>query len=72
MADNLSDSDNREVLSIDNNLASGSSHALPARAEELNRWVAPPQRLNQLRAIHFARGFAGGDKNLHSCIVTGG
>jgi hypothetical protein len=32
MANNLSDADNREVLSIDNNLASGSSHALPTRA----------------------------------------
>ena len=31
----------------------------------------PPQRFNQLRAIHFARGFAGGDQNSHGSIVTG-
>src|ERR1035441_6329928 len=34
MAKNLSDADDRKVLSIDNNFASGSSHALSARAEE--------------------------------------
>jgi hypothetical protein len=34
MADNLSDADDCEVFSIDNDLASRRSHALPARTEE--------------------------------------
>src|ERR1700675_2447193 len=29
----------------------------------------PPQRFNQLRAIHFARGLTGRDQNLHAAIV---
>jgi hypothetical protein len=34
MANNLSDADDRKVLSIDNNFATGSSHELSARAEK--------------------------------------
>ncbi len=96
MANNLSDADDRKLLGIDNNFATGSSHALPARAEEFKlpglcgggrfapqldgaeprphmsrTGYAPPQRFDQLRAIHFARGFAGRDENPHGDIVTG-
>ncbi len=31
---NLSDADNRQILSVDNDVAASSSHALPARAKE--------------------------------------
>ena len=31
----------------------------------------PPQSFKQLRAVHFARGFAGRDENPHGDIVTG-
>jgi hypothetical protein len=58
MADDLGDADNGEVLGIDDNLAASRAHALSAGAEELEPWTTPPQRLNQLRAIHFARSFA--------------
>jgi hypothetical protein len=92
MAHNFSDAHHGEVLGVDDDLASGGEHALPARPEEvkLRRWCRgrilagrdaaelrqswsgslPPQRRNELRAIHFARGFAGGDEDLHGRIVT--
>jgi hypothetical protein len=31
--------------------------------------IGAAQGLNQLRAVHFARGFAGGDQDLHGDIV---
>ena len=34
MAENLGNADDREVFSIDNDFASRSAHALPARTEE--------------------------------------
>jgi hypothetical protein len=47
-------------------------HALPACAEELEGRVTPTQRFDQLRAIHFAGGFASGHENLHGFIVIAG
>jgi len=98
MTKNLSDADNRKVFSVDNNLASGSKHALPARPKKFNARVGtgdspvqfgrlrrggrirppsgvqlrrpPPQSFHQLRAIHFARSFTGGDQDLHGAIVN--
>ena len=74
MAENLSDADNGKILCVDNDVASGGAHALPASAKEFKRLSLRrplPQSVYQSRAIHFARSFAGGDQNLHSCIVTG-
>jgi hypothetical protein len=95
MANNLSDADDRKLLGIDNNFATGSGHSLSARAEEFKLpslcgdgalprldWAeprphmsrncyTPQQRFHQLRAVHFARGFAGRDENPHGDIVTG-
>jgi hypothetical protein len=81
-AKNLSDANDRKILSIDNNLASGSPHAFPARAKELRRdsrprlssgakLRSPPQRINQLRAIHFARSFTGRDQDTHGSHCNG-
>jgi hypothetical protein len=39
MAKNLSDPDNRKVFGVDNNLATRSKHALPARAKELEQGI---------------------------------
>ena len=71
MAENFSDADHRQVLGVDHNLASSGPHAFSASAEEVKGWVTASQRLDQLRAVHFARGFAGGDENFHESIVTG-
>ena len=82
MTQNLSDADDRQVFSIDNNLATSGAHSISARAEELklqflgggwarprrdgaeprrhtSRNGRPPQRFDELRAIHFARSFTG-------------
>ena len=72
-ADDLSDADDGQVFGIDDDVATGGAHALSAGAEEVNlrsmrrdsrprlssgaQLRSPPQRLDQLRAIHFARGF---------------
>src|SRR5205807_853038 len=84
-AKNLSEADDCQILRLDNNLATSSPHALSARPEEIKRQgsrrggrICPPsgakvrrlpQRFNQLRAVHFTRGFASGNKNLQETIV---
>ena len=82
MTKNLGDADDGQVFSIDNDFASRSTHALPARPEEfklpglrgdgaLPRPHTSTQSFDELRAIHFTGGFAGRDENLHETIVTG-
>src|SRR5580698_11318699 len=65
MAHNLSDADDGEIFGVDDDVAPRGAHALPTCTEELERWILPPKRFNQLRAVHFAGGFTGRDQNLH-------
>ncbi len=70
MAENLRDPDDGQVLCIDNGVASGGAHAVAADAEELERWIAPAQSFDKLRAIHLSRSLAGRDQNAQGMILT--
>ena len=72
MAENLRDADDGKVSRVDDDVASGRAHALSAGTEELERRSLPTQHFNQLRAIHFARSFTGGNQNLHGNYCSGG
>ena len=77
MADNFRDTDDGEVLGIDDGVATGSPHAVSADAEEfeptlrVRRFLSASstQGRNKLRPIHFTGCFAGGDQDSHGAIV---
>jgi hypothetical protein len=59
LAEDLSNTNNSQVIRIDDGIAPRIPHALPAYAEEFERGLLPAQFLYQLRSIHFAGGFSG-------------
>jgi hypothetical protein len=69
MTENLGDSDDGEILGVNNNVASGGAHALSSGSKEAEGRVPSPKRFDQLRAIHVAGGFARRDQDLHEDIV---
>src|SRR5208282_6346511 len=70
MAYDFGDADDGQIFGINYDVAAGGSHALASGAEKGERRIAAAQRFDQLRAVHFARGFAGGDEDLHVGIVN--
>src|ERR1700751_797312 len=52
MAQDFGDADDGEIAGIDEGVAACLAHARAAHAEELERGIAPPQGLDELRAIH--------------------
>ncbi len=75
VAEDFGDADYGEVFRIDDGVATFGPHAFPTYPKERNAaqgyagGIGPrpgaidlPQRLNQLRAVHFTRGFAGRDE----------
>ena len=71
MAQDFGDADDGEIAGIDEGVAACLAHARAAHAEELERGIAPPQGLDELRAIHFTGSLAGRDQDSHGDIVTG-
>ena len=75
MADDLGDANHGQVPGVDEDVASGRTHEFAAGTEEIHARVGTndsPQRFNQLRPIHFTRGFTGGDQEFHGPIVNAG
>jgi len=70
MAENFSDADDGEVPGVNDDVAPGGAHLVATNPEEFERWITGPQRIHQLRAVHFARSFARRDQNAHRSIVT--
>ena len=71
VAENLGDTDDRQVFGIDDGVASGYAHTVTANAEELERWIEVLQGLDELRTVHFTGSFAGGDQDKHESLATG-
>src|SRR5208282_5429490 len=77
VADDFGDADNGQVFCVDDDLAACRAHPLSARPEETDlpslrrgrrprlpggaKLRPPPQRVDQLRAIHVSRSLTGGD-----------
>src|ERR1700733_7353614 len=57
VAEDFRDADDRQIFGVGHRLASGGAHAVPAYPKKIQRMLAPAQSLNQLRAVHFPRGF---------------
>ena len=72
MAEDFGDADDSEVAGIHDGVAAGFAHALAADAEEFQSWVMAAKGADELRAVHFARSFSGGDQDAHRGIVMGG
>ncbi len=72
MAEDFGDADDGEVVGVHNGVAACLAHALAADAEEFERWVVAAKGVDELRAVHFARSFSGGDQDAHRGIVAGG
>ena len=67
MAENFRDADDGEIFGVDDRVASGGPHAVPAHAEKIEPTVrvlrlllvGGAQSFNELCPIPFARSFAG-------------
>ena len=59
MAEDFSDSDNGEILRIDNSVATGGAHAISTDSEEFERWIMTAQGFDEFRAVHFTGRFPG-------------
>src|SRR4030095_2247048 len=53
MVEDFRNADNSEIFGIHKNVASGRTHALPASAKELNRFIMLAQSSHELRTINF-------------------
>ena len=71
MAENLGNSDHGKIAGVDDGIAASFTHALAAHAEELQRGIASPQGLDELRAVHFTGSLPGRDQDSHGehCTV---
>ena len=71
MAENFGNSDYGKIAGVDDGIAASFTHALAAHAEELQRGIASPQGLDELRAVHFTGSLPGGDQDSHGehCTV---
>ncbi len=72
MTEYLQDSNHGELSGVDNGLAAGSTHAISASTEKLQRRIVPAQGLHEQRAVHFAGGLPSGDENSHRGHCKGG
>src|SRR5438105_9509570 len=76
VAENFGHADYRQMSRLNDDVAAGGPHALPANTDELQRLIvgagAAAQRHAKLRSIQIAGGFAGREENLHLhlCILS--
>jgi hypothetical protein len=59
MAENFGDADDREIFGVDDSVAAGGAHAVPADAEEFELRIAAAQSFDELCAVHFPGSFTG-------------
>ena len=69
VGEDFGDANDGEVFHVDDRIASGGAHFVSAGAEEFERWIQAAQSFDELRPVHFTRGFTGGDENSHQGIV---
>ena len=69
VAEDFGDAHYGEIFGVDHRVATRVAHARPADSKEFETWVAPPESLHELRAVHFTGSLAGGDQDLHERIV---
>ena len=72
VAENFGHADHRQMSRLNDDLAAGGPHALPANADELERLIvgarAAAQRHAELRSIQIAGGFAGRKQDFHAAL----
>ena len=66
MGHDFSESNDGDFLSIDQQVASISTHFLAAHAKEGGIWRKLAQRFDELSAVCIARSFAGGKQKIHA------
>src|ERR1051326_1332931 len=67
--DHFNQPDDGDIFRIDQQLAAGGTHFFSAHAEEGGAGGLLAQRVNELRAVSIAGGFAGGEQKLHAAIM---
>jgi hypothetical protein len=68
VAQDLGDSDHREIFTVYNYVASGGSHRCAAHSEEFDLGIAAVKSHHELRAIHFTGRLTSGDQNSHRAL----
>jgi hypothetical protein len=71
MAENLGDAHHGDVFGVHQRFTARGTHALAAQAKNFKIGPASAQGFDELRAVHVAGGFAGGDKDAQGASGSG-